>query len=182
MSNPQDIPDPARLHRQGAPEKVGFGILTVSTSRAKGLTATNRTLELLEPLLIEAGHTVASQDVTPDDPESIQTAVQGLVENTDVDAIMLTGGTGIAPTDITIEAVRPLFAKELTAFGSIFAWLSYQQVSSAAVLSRATAGIINQKPLFLLPGSPKAVLLAFQKIILPEIGHILNLSSKEPEK
>ncbi|MFQ5979197.1 MAG: molybdenum cofactor biosynthesis protein B [Candidatus Heimdallarchaeota archaeon] len=173
--------DPASLHRQRAPNKVGFGILTISTSRAKGTVSTNRTLELLAPLLTEAGHALVQQEVILDESKAIQRAVHELVQNGNVDAIVLSGGTGIASSDVTIEAIRPLFTKELSAFGAIFAMLSYEQVKAAAVLSRATAGIINKKPVFLLPGSPKAVLMAFQKIILPEIGHVLNICAKESE-
>ncbi len=124
---------------------------------------------------------IVQQEVILDEIKTIQRAVHEFVQNGNVDAIVLSGGTGIASSDVTFEAVRPLFSKELSAFGAIFAMLSYEQVKAAAVLSRATAGIITKKPVFLLPGSPKAVLMAFQKIILPEIGHILNICAKESE-
>ncbi|MFX0115376.1 MAG: molybdenum cofactor biosynthesis protein B [Candidatus Hodarchaeota archaeon] len=182
MPNSQEIPDPATLHRQGAPAKVRFGVITISTSRAQDPHIKNLTIELLAPLLKEFGHELVTQNTVPDNLETIQSLIKQLIHDNSMDALILTGGTGIAASDVTIEAVRPLFAKELSAFGSIFAWLSYEQVRSAVILSRATAGIIEDKPVFVLPGSPKAVQLAFQKIILPEIGHILNLCRQEHEE
>ncbi|MFX1511583.1 MAG: molybdenum cofactor biosynthesis protein B [Promethearchaeota archaeon] len=173
------LPDTVTKHRDKAPTKVRFALIIVSTSRAQDSSVPDRTMEHLGPLIKEVGHQIVHQQIIVDDIEIIQRTIQELILKDQIDSIIFSGGTGIASYDVTVEAVQPLFDKELTAFSSVFAILSHDQVGSAAILSRATAGIIKKKPVFLLPGSPKAVLMGCQKIILPEIGHILNLCRKK---
>jgi molybdenum cofactor biosynthesis protein B len=96
------------------------------------------------------------------------------IRSHDLKALLITGGTGITSTDVTIEAIRPLFAKEMTAFGAIFAQLSYEAIDSAALLSRAAAGVIGSTAVFCMPGSKKACQLACKALIFPELGHVVG--------
>lgn len=122
----------------------------------------------------EARHEVVGRDLIPDDMYVIRRRILELVSRDDLDVIVLTGGTGLTKTDVTIEAVRPLFEKEIEGFGDVFRYFSVQEVGAAAFLTRATAGVINGKAVFLLPGSPNAVKTGM-KIILQEISHLLYL-------
>jgi len=117
---------------------------------------------------------VLFHQLVPDDAEVIRQTLQDVVNSFDPQVILLTGGTGIGTKDVTIEAVRPLFDKELTAFGPLFAQLSFEDIDSAAILSRATAGVIGKTILFCMPGSLKACKLACKALIFPEIGHIVG--------
>jgi len=120
------------------------------------------------------GHEVVFHQVIPDDAVMISRTVHEVLSDPAPQVLILTGGTGIGGRDVTIETIRPLFNKELTAFGSLFAQLSFEQIDSAAILSRATAGIINQTVLFCLPGSLKACKLACKALIFPELGHLVK--------
>ena len=124
--------------------------------------------------LTAAGHGVIWHEIVKDDAPAIQAALIMLSDRNDLDIVVATGGTGISPMDVTIEAVRPLFDKEITAFGTMFAILSHEEVGLACLLSRATAGVMRNKVVFCLPGSPKACRLAMEKIILPEAGHLVK--------
>ena len=112
--------------------------------------------------------------VIPDDAEIISKTLLNAVASESPDAILMTGGTGIGPADVTIEAVRSQFEKELTAFGIIFSQLSFEDIDSAALLSRATAGIVQGTVVFCMPGSLNACKLACKALIFPEIGHIVG--------
>lgn len=118
------------------------------------------------------GHTVVFHQVVIDDALLIKEMVRRVVGEAGPDILLVTGGTGLNPTDVTIETLRPLFEKELTAFGSLFALLSFEEIDSAAILSRATAGIIQRTTVFCLPGSLNACRLACKALIFPEAGHI----------
>ncbi len=124
--------------------------------------------------LTGAGHTIGWYEVLKDDEPSIVTALSKLAARDDLDIVIMTGGTGLSPKDVSIEAARPLFEKEIPAFAVMFALASHEQVGMACLLSRATAGVIRGKVVFCLPGSPKAVKLAMEKIILPEAGHLVK--------
>jgi len=124
--------------------------------------------------LVKEGHTVVFHVLVPDNAEEIRATVLQSIEEHKPQAILLTGGTGISRQDVTIETVRPMLQKEMTAFGVLFAQLSFEQVDSAAMLSRATAGIIGDTALFCMPGSLKACKLACKALILPELGHIVR--------
>ncbi len=112
--------------------------------------------------------------VIPDDKRRIVAAVSEALEVAGAQAVLVTGGTGISLQDVTIEAISPLFDKELTAFGALFTALSFEQIDSAAIMSRATAGIVNGAVVFCMPGSLKACKLACTQLIFPELGHILK--------
>ena len=120
------------------------------------------------------GHTVVFYQVIPDDTILITQAVLDVIREQNPQVLLLTGGTGISPKDVTIEAVRPMFEKELTAFGPIFSQLSFEEIDSAAVISRATAGVIGTTLLFCMPGSLSACKLACKALIFPELGHMVK--------
>jgi molybdopterin adenylyltransferase len=163
-----DIPT---QHRASAPKTLRFAVMTLSTTRTKENDAGGGGIVAA---LKEAGQEVAWYEVLKDDAASIGAALRELSKRDDLDAVITTGGTGISPLDVTIEAARPLFDKELPAFGTMFAVLSHADVGMACLLSRATAGVMGNKIVFCLPGSPKACKLAMERIILPEAGHLVK--------
>ena len=158
-------------HKKDAPKSVNVAIITVSTSRTKkedksGLWIAKR--------VKKEGHQLVLHEVAPDEAGTVAAAVCDAVENRGAQAVLVTGGTGLAAADVTIEAVRPLFAKELTAFSTLIAQLSFEQIDSAAVLSRACAGIVGDAVVFAMPGSLKACQLACKALIFPELTHIVR--------
>ncbi len=120
------------------------------------------------------GHEVVIHQVLPDETGAITDALTHIIERIGPHAVIMTGGTGISPKDVTIEAVRPMFKKELTAFGPLFAQLSFEQIDSAAILSRAMAGVIESTIVFCMPGSINACKLACNNLIFPELGHLIK--------
>lgn len=161
----------AEDHRRAAPVLLGFAVLTVSDSRKP---ADDTSGGAIRDLISAAGHRIVDSTLVPDDVAAIRAAVRRLLALDEVDVLVTTGGTGFSPRDLTLEAVGPLLERSLDGFGELFRMLSYQQVGAAAMLSRAAAGLIGAKAVFLLPGSPKAVALAMEKLILPEAGHLLG--------
>jgi len=160
-----------REHKKKAPCKVAIGVLTASTSRC---LAEDKSGKWICSRAKKEGHAVLFHQLVPDDAETIKQAVVNAVETRGVQVVLITGGTGISAKDVTIEALRPLFDRELTAFGSLFAMLSFEQIDSAAILSRAMAGVIGGTAVFCLPGSLKACRLACKALIFPEIGHLVK--------
>jgi molybdenum cofactor biosynthesis protein B len=156
--------------RHGAHAHLKMGVITASDTRH---AASDESGRLIREMLEGAGHRVTHYEVLPDTPERIAEAVRERLR--DLDGIIVNGGTGIAPRDSTIEALRPLIDKELDGFGELFRALSYQEIGSAAFLSRALAGISGGKILVALPGSPGACRLAMEKLLLPELGHMAHL-------
>lgn len=151
--------------------RVGFAVLTVSDTRTLETDVGGR----LAAELVEAdGHLVIARRLVPDGVEAIRAACETLFADERVECLVVTGGTGVAPRDVTVEAVRPLFDRELPGFGELFRNLSYAEVGAVALLSRAAAGILRGRPVFLLPGSPAAVELALTRLILPAIGHLVD--------
>lgn len=135
--------------------------------------ATDESGRLVREHLAGAGHEVACYEVVTDDPGQIRRAVAQAVAQ--FDGVVITGGSGIAPRDSTIEAIRPLLDRELEGFGELFRMLSYQEIGSKAWLSRALAGVSNGRLVVALPGSPAACRLAMEKLVVPELGHIAYL-------
>jgi len=167
---------PAAEHKKHAIASVNAAIITLSTSRAKeNDPAPDKSGDIIQALFEKQGHVVAVRELLPDGKPRLRAAVRRLAKDKNVNVIITTGGTGLSPTDVTIEAVRDLLEKELTGFNALFTQLSYAQVKSAAILSRAIAGSINGKIIFCLPGSPRACELAMKSIILPELGHIFHM-------
>jgi molybdopterin adenylyltransferase len=143
-------------------------VLTISDTR----TVDNDTGgDAIASALLAAGHVITGRAIVKDDPPAVQQAVQSAA---DTDVVITTGGTGIASRDGTYEALSALFEKRIDGFGELFRMLSYEQVGSAAMMSRACAGTIGRTAVFALPGSPQAVRLAVDKLILPEIGHVVR--------
>ena len=158
-------------HRKAAPQKVTVGVVSVSSTRT---LENDKSGHWITKQATKEGHDVVFHRVVPDDAAAIvQTLLEGVREH-DPRAVLLTGGTGISSKDVTIEAVCPLFRKELTAFGPLFTQLSFEQIDSAAILSRATAGVIGKTLLFCMPGSLAACKLACKELIFPELGHMVK--------
>lgn len=158
-------------HKRQSPRVVSCVVLTVSDSRTPETDAGGR---VIEERLLSAGHKVLERRIVPDEPEAVRSFLRGAIERAEVDAAIVTGGSGVAPRDRTPEAVEPLLERTLPGFGELFRVLSYEQVGAAAMLSRALAGTANCTALFVLPGSRKAVELAMDRLILPELTHLVG--------
>jgi molybdopterin adenylyltransferase len=155
-------------------------VITVSTSRygshARGKKhARDESGDLAQELVGRSGGKVVERVLVPDDPKMLRRAVSRALRDGEVDALVLTGGTGVSTTDVTIETVRPLFEKEIEGFGEIFRFVSFQKIGSAAALSRATAGVSRGKVVMCLPGSPDGVRTALE-LFLGEVPHVLHLT------
>ena len=159
-------------HKSASPPNILCSILTVSDTRKK---ENDESGKLIFKLLKEADHSVSFYEVVKDDPKEIRNILLNQAENPFVQAVIINGGTGISPRDRTFEAVNPLLEKKIDGFGEIFRFISYQEIGSPAMMSRAVAGIFKGKVIFSLPGSVDAVRLAMKRLILPEIGHIVRL-------
>jgi molybdenum cofactor biosynthesis protein B len=162
-------------HRQAAPQRVSVCILTVSDTRT---LETDTGGARVAELLAAAGHAVAGREIVRDEAAAIGAALRAALRRDGVDAVILTGGTGVAPRDVTPEAVEPLLDRVVPGFGELFRMLSYQEIGSAALLSRALAGLAAGRVVFVLPGSRGAVQLAMEKLVLPELGHLLGEARK----
>lgn len=149
---------------------VRCAVISVSDSRTE---ASDTGGALIRERLTESGHEIVAYSLVPDDPARINYAVGQALARPDIDVVIMTGGTGIASRDNTPDVVQRWFNKELPGFGELFRMLSYQQVGAAAILSRATAGVCGDKVMFCLPGSPAGVELAMEKLILPELRHLV---------
>lgn len=150
---------------------VHCAVITVSDTRTPD---TDRSGQLAQELLLQAGHTIAHYRLVKDEPDQIQTQLAELCQNPQLEGIILNGGTGIAPRDTTYDAVAALLEKQLPGFGELFRWLSYQEIGSRAMASRAIAGVYRGTLIFSLPGSSNAVRLALEKLVLPELVHLVG--------
>jgi molybdenum cofactor biosynthesis protein B len=162
-------------HKTTAPTHVGVFVLTVSDTRTE---TTDTSGQAIRDLLTASGHDVAEPCIVRDEPAEVQALVEGALVSPSVQVVITTGGTGITSRDGTFEAVASLLEKRLDGFGEIFRALSYQEIGAAAMLSRAVAGTVGPKAVFVLPGSEHAVRLAMTKLILPELGHIAQQLAK----
>jgi len=150
-------------------------VITCSDTRTPETDASG---ELIKRLLKDKGHTVVGYHLVKDEPAQIQLWIARGTANEEVQAIIINGGTGISPRDSTFEAVNEMLDKRLDGFGEIFRLLTYQEIGSPAIMSRATAGVIQGCVLFSIPGSENAVRLAMEKLILPELGHLVGELTK----
>ena len=158
-------------HRAAADRRARCAVLTVSDTRT---AATDRGGDTVAATLTAAGHTVEARALVPDEPEAVRAAIRGWLDAAaPPDVVITTGGTGIARRDTTVEVARELIDKELEGFGELFRMLSYEQVGPAAMLSRAVGGLAGETLLFTLPGSVNAVTLAMEKLIVPELPHLV---------
>jgi molybdopterin adenylyltransferase len=160
-----------KAHKKNAPAQIKTAVITVSTTRS---IETDKSGQWMAKCLAAEGHTLVLHQVVTDEVKAIRDALAESVQQAKAQVVIITGGTGISPADVTIEAVRPLFDKELSAFGVLFAQLSFKEIDSAAILSRATAGTIGSTICFCIPGSIKACKLACQSLIFPELGHLVK--------
>ncbi|PYR82767.1 MAG: molybdenum cofactor biosynthesis protein [Acidobacteria bacterium] len=158
-------------HKSHAPASVSCFVLTVSDTRTE---ANDTGGQAIRDLLETSGHTIAGHAIVRDDPDAVTRTVSGWLADASTQVIITTGGTGITSRDGTYEAIDRLLEKRLTGFGELFRMLSYHQIGPAAMMSRATAGRALGKAIFVLPGSPDAVRLAMTKLILPELGHVVQ--------
>jgi molybdenum cofactor biosynthesis protein B len=162
-------------HRATAPVSIGCFVLTISDSKTP---ETDTSGSLIRELLTAAGHTVVGHSIVRDEPTDVTSVVRRGTADAAIQAFILTGGTGVTSRDATFEAVESILDKRLSGFGELFRMLSYEQVGAAAMLSRAQAGVIRGRALFSLPGSPNACRLALEKLIIPELGHLLREISR----
>jgi molybdenum cofactor biosynthesis protein B len=160
-----------------APAAVPTAVITVSDTRTP---ETDTGGQRVADLLAEAGHPVVLREIVVDEREAIAAALGAVLGRAEVRAVILTGGTGVAPRDVTPDAVEPLLDRVVPGFGELFRMLSYEEIGSAALLSRALAGLAAGRVVFVLPGSRGAVKLAMEKLVLPEIGHLAAEAEKIP--
>ena len=159
-------------HRAQSPDVVKCFVLTVSDTRT---LETDKGGALIEELLLASSHVVTAREVVRDETALIEQAVRDAMNGVaQPDAIIVTGGSGISSRDVSPEALRPLLTKEMPGFGEVFRMLSWEEVGPATMLSRAFAGVIGGTLLFVLPGSTNAVRLAMEKLIVPELGHLVR--------
>ena len=167
----------ASQHKAKAPVSLNFAIIICSSSRYEKLKSGGKvddpSGDLIVRVLRQHGHAVTLRTTVPDDKLLIEQCVKKALKSRKVDVIITCGGTGISPTDVTIETVQSLLEKEILGFGETLRKVSYEQVGSAAILTRAIAGVSKGKAIFCVPGSPQAVSLSLEKLILPEAGHII---------
>jgi molybdenum cofactor biosynthesis protein B len=164
------LSETVREHRSRSPAEVRVAVLTVTDTRSRKQDTGGA---LVLDLLGSAGHTVVDYQIVRDEPDLIIRQVSDWIGRADIDAVITTGGTGIAKRDRTFEAVSSLLERTLEGFGEIFRMLSFGEIGAAAMLSRAVAGTADSTAIFALPGSRNAIRLALERIILPEIGHVV---------
>ncbi len=150
-------------------------MVTVSDTRTLEQDSSGRTMaEMLEA----EGHRVVERTIVPDEPAVIKGLVQKHVQTPEIEVVLLTGGTGVAARDQTTDAIAGLLTKELPGYGELLRMLSYQEIGAAAMLSRALGGVVDQTVVLTMPGSTAAVRLAMQKLILPELAHMVSLAGR----
>ncbi len=166
---------PGHHHREAAPEDVPTAVVTVSDTRDLESDTGGR---LVEEMLRGAGQSVTGRRIVKDEPAAIRDALEAALADPGARAVIFTGGTGIAPRDVTPDTLEPLLERVIPGFGELFRMLSYEDIGSAALLSRALAGLRGGKVVFVIPGSRGAVRLAMEKLILPELGHLAGEARK----
>lgn len=162
---------PASEHRDASPDSARVAVLTLSDTRDRD---EDRSGTIIREVLNWRGFSVAAYEIVPDDPVGIRTQLAGWIADPQIDAIVTNGGTGISSRDSTYEVVSSLLDKRLDGFGELFRMLSWQEIGAAAMLSRAVGGSAGSTALFALPGSSNAVKLAMEKLIGPELGHVIH--------
>jgi molybdopterin adenylyltransferase len=160
-------------HRRQAPEHVRCAVITVSDSRTP---ETDTSGKLMQASLAREGHTICAYMIVKDEPDEIRRLLTHQIQTPETDAVLLSGGTGLSSRDGTYEVVQSCLDKELTGFGELFRTLSYEDIGSAAMMSRATAGVARGTVIVSMPGSSAAVRLAMDKLILPELAHMIHIA------
>ena len=172
MSAPDSTP---LEHRATAPRSVGCWVLTISDTKTP---ETDTSGALIRQLLLDAGHAVVGSTIVRDEPKDVQRVIREACVTDAVRAVIATGGTGITSRDSTYEAIDALLDKRLPGFGELFRMLSYEEVGAAAMLSRAQLGIHARRIIVSLPGSPNACRLALEKLLIPELPHLIREVSR----
>ena len=162
-------------HKKLSPAVANCYILTVSDTRTE---ATDSSGQAIFDLLFAGGHQVTGRKIVRDEPDQVRAAIEEQLAKPGVQVVITTGGTGITSRDTTYEAITSLLDKKLDGFGELFRMLSYQEIGSAAMMSRAIGGLAKGKVILSLPGSEAAVRLAMTKLILPELGHLVREASR----
>jgi molybdopterin adenylyltransferase len=162
-------------HKAHAPSSVRCVIVTISDTRTEETDTSGRAIA---DLLTAAGHTVAGRAIVKDDADLVRGTIERHLASADVQAIITTGGTGITSRDSTYEAVNGLLQKRLDGFGELFRMLSFEQIGPAAIMSRACAGLVAGRVVVSLPGSEGAVRLAMERLLLPELGHLVQQATR----
>ena len=171
----RDLGSTPAEHKATAPSSVGCWVLTISDTKTP---ETDTSGALIRELLAGAGHRVVGSGIVRDEPADVQRVVREACANPGVQAVILTGGTGITSRDSTFEAVDAMLDKRLPGFGELFRMLSYQEIGAAAMLSRAQLGIHARRIVVSLPGSPNACRLALEKLLIPELPHLVREVSR----
>jgi molybdenum cofactor biosynthesis protein B len=164
-----------KQHRCESPRSVRCAVVTVSDTRT---LETDKGGQLIVEMLAAGGHEVVGRDIVRDEPRSIEALVRQLADAAKTDAILITGGTGIAARDMTFETISGLLTKTLPGYGELFRMLSYEDIGPAAMLSRAIGGVLDGVIVLTMPGSVAAVRLAMEKLIVPEVGHLVYEARK----
>ena len=162
-------------HQRQGPASVSCFVLTVSDTRTPETDTSGRAIRAL---LEEAGHTIAGHAIVRDEPSQVTMVVRSHLTDDRVKVIITTGGTGITSRDGTFEAINGLLEKRLDGFGELFRMLSFEEIGAAAMMSRAIAGTASRKAIFVLPGSENAVRLAMSRLIVPQLGHVVQQLNK----
>lgn len=170
------LPDGTAAHRAAAPDSVRCAVLTISDTRTADDDSSGG---LIRDTLRLTGHKVADYQIVPDDPAAIQRMLTEWIANDDIKVILTNGGTGISARDTTYDAIAALLEKRIDGFGELFRMLSWQEIGSAAMLSRAVAGVAGNTLIVAMPGSTAAVRLAMSKLIVPELGHLVYEIDKQ---
>jgi molybdenum cofactor biosynthesis protein B len=173
------VSESVKQHRESAPETIRVAVLTISDTRTP---ETDTGGDVAEELISGAGHDVVAREIVRDEAANIRNTLVDLLARSDVDAVVTTGGTGISGRDTTYEVVDRMIEKKLDGFGELFRMLSYEEIGAAAVLSRAVAGAVGTKLVASLPGSRNAVRLGVEKLLVPEMAHIVFELRKHQEK
>jgi len=162
-------------HKAQAPSSVRCVIVTISDTRTEETDTSGRAIA---DLLTAAGHTVAGRAIVKDDADLVRGTIERHLASPDVQAIITTGGTGITSRDSTYEAVNGLLQKRLDGFGELFRMLSFEQIGPAAIMSRACAGLVAGRVVVSLPGAEAAVRLGMERLVIPELGHLVEQASR----
>ena len=171
-------PDPEHHHHHHDLDELGVAILTVSSSRS---LSDDPAGDAIDEIVEANGHAVVIRELVRDKYDRVQDTVNRFVDREDTDCVVTTGGTGVTPDDVTLEAVDPLFDKRLPGFGELFRRLSYEDVGTKVVCTRAAAGVADGVPVFCLPGSENAVRLGVEEIVVEEAGHLAGLAGRDAE-
>lgn len=162
-------------HKQKAPQSVSCAVLTISDSRTE---QDDESGKLIKQRLSDSGHRVMSYSILKNEADSIKKKIYELLRQEELQVIITSGGTGVSHRDITVETISPILEKKLDGFGELFRSLSYQEIGTTSIMSRAIAGVAGGKVILCLPGSPEAAKLAMDKVILPEIGHLVREATR----